>query len=314
MSSVCCILLKEPQIGAAEMDESAGRLGGAGGHCEQGYNSPRCDRRSGARPDPDSTRLLLAAERAVDVGAGILRRGRSHIGALIGKGDRDFATDVDVHVESAVRVSLANDVPEISFLGEEEAGEQELGRPSWVFDPIDGTINFARGSPLCAISLSLVIGGQPVLGIVDAPLLGERFIARQGAGAYLNGTRISVASVAGLREAIVGVADFKVGVGSEEENRVHLAVVACLARESLRVRMHGSAALDLAWLATGRLNATLMLSNLPWDVSAGLLLVREAGGFVYDYDGLPHDAESRYTLASAPSLVEPVRGIVVQAM
>ena len=144
----------------------------------QGYNSPRCDRRSGARPDPDSTRLLLAAERAVDVGAGILRRGRSHIGALIGKGDRDFATDVDVHVESAVRVSLANDVPEISFLGEEEASEQELGRPSWVFDPIDGTINFARGSPLCAISLSLVIGGQPVLGIVDAPLLGERFIAR----------------------------------------------------------------------------------------------------------------------------------------
>ena len=162
--------------------------------------------------------------------------------------------------------------------------------------------------------MSLGIGGQPVLGIVDVALLGERFIARQGAGAYLNGTRISVAEVAGLREAIVGVADFKVGVGSEEENRVHLAVVARLARASLRVRMHGSAALDLAWLAAGRLNATLMLSNLPWDVSAGLLLVREAGGVVYDYDGSPHDADSRYTIASAPSLVEPVREIVVQAM
>ena len=197
------------------------------------YNSPRRDRRSGAQPDPDSARLLLAAERAVDLGAGILRRGRSHIGALIGKGDRDFATDVDVHLESAVRASLAIDVPEISFLGEEDAGEEQLGRASWVLDPIDGTINFARDSPLCAISLSLVIGGQPVLGIVDVPLLGERFIARQGAGAYLNGTRISVAEVAGLREAIVGVADFKVGVGSEEENRVHLAVVARLARASL---------------------------------------------------------------------------------
>jgi myo-inositol-1(or 4)-monophosphatase len=87
-----------------------------------------------------------------------------------------------------------------------------------------------------------------------------------------------------------------------------------LARESLRVRMLGSAALDLAWLAAGRLNATLMLSNLPWDVTAGLLLVREAGGIVCDYDGTPHDARSRYTIAAVPSLVEPIRRIVVEAM
>ena len=100
-----------------------------------------------------------------------------------------------------------------------------------------------------------------MLGIVEAPLLGERFIARRGEGAYLNGARIAVAEVAGLREAIVGVADFKVGVGSEEENRVHLAVLARLARGSFRVRMLGSAALDLAWLAAGRLNATVMLST-----------------------------------------------------
>ena len=133
-------------------------------------------------------------------------------------------------------------------------------------------------------------------------------------GAYLNGTRISVAEVPGLHEAIVGVADFKVGVGSEEENRVHLAVLGRLAHLSLRVRMLGSAALDLAWVATGRLNATLMLSNLPSDVTAGLLLVREAGGFVFDYDGSEHDADSRYTIAAVPSLVEPVRRIVAEAM
>ena len=95
---------------------------------------------------------------------------------------------------------------------------------------------------------------------------------------------------------------------------MHLAALRRLARESLRVRMLGSAALDLAWLAAGRLNATLMLSNLPWDVTAGLLLVREAGGAVFDYDGSPHGAGSRYTLAAVPSLVEPVRQIVVEAM
>lgn len=259
-------------------------------------------------------RLLLAAERAIDLGAATLRHGRSHIGALISKGDRDFATDVDLRIEAEIKACLAGVTPEIPFLGEEGNEAQDMRGAWWVLDPIDGTINFSRDSPLCSISLSLVIDGQPVLGIIDAPLLGERFIARQGNGAYLNGTRIVVSEVLGLREAIVGVADFKVGVGSEEENRVHLAALGRLARESLRVRMLGSAALDLAWLAAGRLNATLMLSNLPWDVTAGLLLVREAGGIVFDYDGSPHEAGSRYTIAAVPSLVEPIRRIVVEAM
>jgi myo-inositol-1(or 4)-monophosphatase len=261
-----------------------------------------------------SASLLLVAEHAVDIGAATLRQGRSHIGALVGKGDRDFATDVDLRIEAEIKACLAGATPEIPFLGEEGSGEGYGRGARWVLDPIDGTINFARDIPLCSISLSLLIDGQPVLGIVDAPLLGERFIARQGKGAYLNGTRISVSEVPGLQEAIVGIADFKVGVGSEEENRVHLAALGRLARQSLRVRMLGSAALDLAWLAAGRLNATLMLSNLPWDVTAGLLLVREAGGLVFDYDGSPHDAGSRYTIATVPSLVEPIRRIVAEAM
>ena len=259
--------------------------------------------------------LLLAAEQAVDVGAGILRRGRSHIGAVIAKGDRDFATGVDLQIEAAIKTALGTATPDIPFLGEEEGGDEHDARPRWVLDPIDGTINFAKDSPLCAISLSLLVSGQPVLGIVDTPFLGERFIARDGDGAYLNGARIAISEVDGdLREAMIGLSDFKVGVGSEEENRVHLAVLTRFAHESLRVRMHGSAALDLAWLAAGRLHATLMLSTLPWDVTAGLLLVREAGGVVYDFDGSTHNADSRFTIASAPSLVEAVRGIVMEAM
>jgi myo-inositol-1(or 4)-monophosphatase len=271
------------------------------------------DRQSGATPPPAGwPGLLLAAERAVDVGSRILMQGRRHIGALISKGDRDFATGVDLRIESAIKSSLADATPEISFLGEEGGGPEAGAR--WVLDPIDGTINFAKDIPLCTISLALVIGGQPVLGIVDAPFLGERLIARQGGGAYLNGARIAVSEVESIHEAVVGVADFKVGAGAEAENRVHLAVLAQLARESLRVRMLGSAALDLAWLAAGRLHATVMLSNLPWDVTAGLLLVREAGGLVYDYDGSRHEDRSRYTIASVPSLLAPISSIVRQAM
>jgi myo-inositol-1(or 4)-monophosphatase len=274
-------------------------------------NDPR---RRGTGVKPDGAGLLLAAEAAVDIGARIMRYGQSHIGTLIDKGDRDFATDIDVQIESAIKASLSEAAPEIPFLGEEQGGDTDPGRARWVLDPIDGTINFARGSPLCTISLSLVRAGEPVLGIVDAPFLKERFIARQGQGAYLNRNPIAVFEVPALREAIVGVADFKVGVGAERENRVHLALLARMARESLRVRMLGSAALDLAWLACGRLNATIMLSNLPWDVTAGLLLVREAGGLVYDRDGSRHDARSRYTIASVPSLQARVCRILTEAM
>jgi myo-inositol-1(or 4)-monophosphatase len=257
--------------------------------------------------------VVLAADQAVDIGARLLRQGRSHIRALIAKGDRDLATDVDLRIESAIKASLQQATPAIPFLGEEAGGD--AGAPAmWVLDPIDGTINFVRASPLCAISLSLVVAGEPVLGIVDAPLLGERFVAKAGGGAYLNGARIEVLEVPGLHEAIVAVADFKVGRGSEEENRIHLNLLRRLARDSLRVRMHGSAALDLAWLAAGRVNATLMLSNLPWDVTAGLLLVREAGGDVYDLDGSRHDGASRYTLASVPSLTESICQLVAEAM
>jgi myo-inositol-1(or 4)-monophosphatase len=258
--------------------------------------------------------LLFAAEQAVDIGADILRRGRSHIGALIAKGDRDFATDVDVHIESAMRASLAQATPGISFLGEEEGTSAAGQQSQWVLDPIDGTINFSKDSPLCAISLCLVVDGQPVLGIVDTPLLGERFVARRGSGAFLNGTQIAVSKIDTLSEAVVGLADFKVGVGAGDENRVHLALLRRLARKCLRVRMHGSAALDLAWLAAGRLHATIMLSNLPWDVTAGLLIVQEAGGRVYDFDGSPHDAGSLYTIASGPALVDVIGGVLRKAM
>ncbi|HEX8753756.1 MAG TPA: inositol monophosphatase family protein [Solirubrobacterales bacterium] len=261
-----------------------------------------------------SGRLLLAAERAIDLGGHVLGQGRSHIGALFAKGDRDFATDVDLQVETTIRSTLAEATPEIPFLGEEESHGTLGAEPRWVLDPIDGTINFSKDSPLCAISLSLLIEGQPVLGIVDTPFLGERFVARQGGGAFLNGRRIEVSPVPGLHEAVVGIADFKVGTGSEEENRVHLALLGRLAHRCLRVRMHGSAAIDLAWLAAGRLHATAMLSNLPWDVTAGLLLVREAGGRVFDFDGSEHDADSRFTLASTPSLVAPLVGLLGESM
>jgi myo-inositol-1(or 4)-monophosphatase len=259
------------------------------------------------------TNLLFAAERAVESGARILRQGRQHVGALIDKGDRDFATTVDVAIEETIKRMLTVDVPGIPFLGEEEGGGALDQGVLWVLDPIDGTVNFARDSPLCAISLALVEDGQPTLAVVDLPLLGERFIAAAGAGAYMNGHRIRVSGVDRLAEATVGLSDFAVGAKARLENHPHLELTRALAARALRVRMHGSEAIDLAWLACGRLDATVMLSSEPWDVGGGVLVVREAGGAVCERGGDPHRAGSRSTLASTPKLRGPLVRLVEEA-
>jgi myo-inositol-1(or 4)-monophosphatase len=181
-----------------------------------------------------------------------------------------------------------------------------------VLDPIDGTINFARDSPLCAISLALVTDGRPRLAIVDVPLLGERFVAVAGQGAFLNGRRIEVSAVARLAEAVVGLTDFAVGLETET-NAVQLRLMEKLASRALRARILGSEAVDLAWVACGRLDAALMLRSRPWDVAGGILLVEEAGGKVFG-EGLRFPGVgSASTFAATPGLVRPVLELVAGA-
>jgi fructose-1,6-bisphosphatase/inositol monophosphatase family enzyme len=193
---------------------------------------------------------LLEVERAVDEGSRLLREGRGKMDTVIAKGDRDFATALDVEAERLIRSSLQRLAPDIAFLGEEHGGPTPASQPIWVLDPIDGTVNFARGSPLCAISLALVELGLPRMAIVDFPFLGERYLAAEGAGAYLNGAPIRTVERS-LANSVVGFTDFSVGHDAPSENAIHLRLMAALAATALRVRVHGSEALDLAWLASG---------------------------------------------------------------
>ena len=260
------------------------------------------------------TGLLLAAERAVDAGAELLRRGRLDVGSLIPKGDRDYATDVDLRIEETIRSALEEAAPGVGFLGEEEGARDGQGGTMWVLDPIDGTVNFANGSPLCAISLALVEGGEPSLGIIDLPRLGERYVGWRGAGASLNGRRISVVEPAGLHDSIVGFSDFAVGPTAKVENPVHRELMNLLVPRCLRVRVHGSECLDLVWLATGRLDVTVMLSSLPWDVTAGVLIAEEAGAEAFDHGGDPWTPHSEFTICCAPGLVEELLPLVQEAV
>jgi myo-inositol-1(or 4)-monophosphatase len=259
--------------------------------------------------------LLRAVERAMDSGAELLRDNRWHVDSIIPKGDRDYATEVDIRIEETIRSALRQAAPGISFLGEEEGGgDVSAADAIWVLDPIDGTVNFANGSPLCAISLALVERGEPTLGIIDLPLLGERYLAWRGGGAHRNGSHIGIVEKPGLHEAIVGIADFAVGPAAKVENRIHEELMDRLVTRALRIRVHGSECVDLAWLAAGRLDVTVMLSNLPWDVTAGVLIAREAGAEAFDHDGSPWSPHSEFTICCTPGLSGELLPLVQEAV
>jgi myo-inositol-1(or 4)-monophosphatase len=227
------------------------------------------------------------------------------------KGDRDMVSDIDVEIEQAVRGYLHEQDPEIGFVGEEEgcttAGKLGL---QWLLDPIDGTANFIKGIPLYSMSLALAIDNRPILGIIDVPANGGRYIAAEGYGAFYGDTPIRVRPTEELRTATVTVGDYAVGERAETKNELRLVVNGRLAQRALRVRMLGSAAIDLAWLAHGRTDAAVIFGGKAWDVAAGVILVREAGGIVIDGIGAKHTLRSTSTIAASPQLAGQVLDVM----
>lgn len=250
----------------------------------------------------DPAAILPVAIEAVTRAANIVRERVPHV--VTAKGNiRDMATDVDLAVENSIREFLAREFPGANFLGEEQGlyneGEDE---PMWVLDPIDGTANFLHRLPLCAVSLGLTDGARTVLGVISLPFLGSLYYAAQDRGSFLNDGPIATSPTRNLNTAIVSIGDYEVGQDAERRNRTAFAVTEALAASAQRVRMLGSAALDLAWVAEGKLDATVILANDPWDTCAGVIIAREAGATVLDRDGSSHRLESTATIALTPSL------------
>ena len=255
---------------------------------------------------------LAIAQQAIDIGSELIR-GCGPV-QIIAKGDRDFVSDVDVAIERRVRAFLKSRAPDVGFLGEEEGWRTgPTDQIYWALDPIDGTSNFLKQLPLCAISLALVVGDRAILGAIDLPFMNMRYTAVQGQGAYRAGQRLRASQTANLPDAIVAMGDYAVGEHAEDKNRLRLAVTHQLAASAHRVRMFGSAAIDLAWTAEGRIDASIILSNKPWDTAAGVLLAREAGAKVIDLAGADHAIHSGSTIAVAPRLVDSVAGLLGRA-
>ena len=254
--------------------------------------------------------LLSLAVDVVNRASEIVRT--SQPGALTSKGDRDMASEVDLRVERETREFLRSSAPEIGFLGEEDGHDGDRNR-YWVLDPVDGTANFVRDIPLCAVSLALVDSGVPVVGVIRLPFLGQLYTAERGAGAYEDDRRLHVSTTAELRDSIVAIGDYAVGENAADKNRARFTLTRQLADRAQRVRMLGAAAVDLAWVAEGKLDASLTLSNKPWDMAAGALLVQEAGGRVVDRDGADYSVGAAVTVAATPALAEELLELLNEA-
>lgn len=196
------------------------------------------------------------------------------------KGRIDLVTATDLAVEDLLKESLGRILPEAAFLAEETAAKTILSGLTWIIDPLDGTTNFAHGFPFVCTSVALYDGQTPLVGCVNAPMLGQCFMAGQGLGAFLNDAPIHVSTTDSPEAALVATGFPYAIVENLDEI---MADVRVMLAATQGIRRPGSAALDLAYVAAGRFDAFYELALNPWDVAAGVLLVAEAGGRVGSY-------------------------------
>jgi myo-inositol-1(or 4)-monophosphatase len=242
--------------------------------------------------------LLATAVEAV-LKAGEIQLSRFGSGLRIDKkGAIDLVTEADVEVETMFRELVAERFPAHDVLAEEMTGSPSSGPPSryrWVFDPIDGTTNFAHGLPIFCASLALEIDGRLEVAAVYDPTRRELFTAERGEGAYLNGSRLYVSSAAVLVDSML-VTGFPYTVHETGEEIVSL--FGAFVRRARAVRRLGSAALDLCYVAAGRMDGFWEQHLNFWDIAAGVLLVEEAGGKVTGTDGSHFSSGAGHVLAS----------------
>jgi len=261
--------------------------------------------------------VMVKAARA---GGNILLRHMARLDAIdvIEKDRMDFASEVDRLAEAEIIKELRRAQPEYTILGEEggrQKGNRGPSRYTWVIDPLDGTSNYLRGVPHWCVSIALCEGPEPLHAVIFDPLRNELFTASRGGGAQVNGRRVRVSERKDLQGAMLAT-----GFAPRERKRAdaQLDCIKSLLVQAEDLRRGGSAALDLAYVAAGRFDGFFEAGLHVWDIAAGVLMVREAGGRVCDYRGaalapMHIDAGGRQIVAANVRLIEPLQQIIVNS-
>lgn len=238
----------------------------------------------------------VAISAACEAG-GILRDMIGRIRHVRYKGVVDLVTEADELSERHIMNRLRESFPDYQILAEESGQSDPSKKEStsrWIVDPLDGTVNYAHGYPIFAVSIALEVSGVIELGVVYVPPLDELFVAERGAGATLNGEPIHVSAIDQLIQSMV-TTGFPYNLEERGQNIVHWGN---FIHATQAVRRDGSAAMDLCYVAAGRFDGFWERWLNPWDVAAGALIVNEAGGMVTDFQGQPFSVYRRECLAS----------------
>lgn len=259
--------------------------------------------------NPSAEMLLdLATRLAVEAGALLVERStlaRERIGTK--SSDTDLVTEVDHASEALIVEGILAVRPGDAILGEEGGAREGTSGVRWIIDPLDGTTNYVYGIPAYAVSIGVEVHGETVAGVVHDAAHGETFAAAKECGATLNGRPIVVSTLENLQMALVAT-----GFGYSPEVRAEQATVLAKILPRVRdIRRGGSAALDLCWVACGRLDGYFEQGLREWDLAAGALIVREAGGEAVGLDGMPAKAGS--IVAAPRALLQPLRALVLEA-
>jgi myo-inositol-1(or 4)-monophosphatase len=226
------------------------------------------------------------------------------------KGRNDYVSQADVEAERAVLDVLTRAYPDHGIIAE-ESGEREGSEYTWVIDPLDGTTNFLHGFPMFAVSVADKRGGVLEHGVVYDPLHDEMFTASRGEGAQLNGKRLRVSTTRQLAPSLLGTGFPFRDLGIIEP---WMRSFQSLLPKTSGIRRAGAAALDLAYVAAGRLDGFWEFGLKPWDMAAGALLIREAGGLVADVSGGQDFLENGNLVAANPLIFEEFRKIVARSV
>lgn len=251
--------------------------------------------------------LTTAVEAVVRAGDVMLQRFGTDV-RVDKKGAIDLVTEVDVAIEREFRARIAERFPEHTVLGEEMGGSLEVPEgPCWVFDPIDGTTNFAHGIPIFCSSLALEIDGVAQVAAVYDPTRRELFTAERGGGAFLNGKPMKVSAAETLLEAVL-VTGFPYDVHSRVAEIVGL--FGEFVGRARAVRRLGSAAIDLCYVAAGRMDGFWERDLNAWDIAGGALLVEEAGGTITNFEGAPFESRGRSVVASNGTIHQAMLDVI----
>jgi myo-inositol-1(or 4)-monophosphatase len=250
---------------------------------------------------------LGSVERLLDVASRAARAGgvqlKAHFGRLEQVREKgrngDLVTEADLAAEAAVLALLATETPEIGVLAEESGRRPGTSPLEWCVDPLDGTTNYAHGFPFFATSVGLCWQGIPLLGALAVPAFDQLYWAAPGMGSWCDGRRLAVSSCGRLADALLTT-----GFAYDRQRRLdnNYAEFAWFTHRTHGVRRAGAAAVDLAFVASGKVDGYWERGLAPWDLAAGLVLVEEAGGVVTGYDGSPADLSKGRVVAAGPSL------------